>query len=140
MKYLFDSSAIIRAIKENKIDLLTGNDTLEIARYELGNIVWKDYLLQSKISKEEARALMIAIKHALNAMEVHEIISKEEEILETCGQFKITFYDASYAYFAKSKALTLVTEDLHLTKKITPEVKTLTLDEIEQNRQNNQIP
>ena len=86
MKYLFDSSAIIRAIKENKIDLLTGNDTLEIARYELGNIVWKDYLLQSKISKEEARALMNAIKHALNAMEVHQIAPKEEEILETSGR------------------------------------------------------
>jgi len=138
MRYLFDSSGIIRAIKENKIDLLTGNGTLEIARYELGNIVWKDYLLQSKISKEEARALMSAIKHALNSMEVHQIISKEEGILETCGQFKITFYDASYVYFAKSKALTLVTEDLHLTKKITPEVKALTLDEIEQDRQNDQ--
>jgi hypothetical protein len=46
MKYLFDSSAIFRAIKENKIDLLTGNYTLELARYELGNIVWKDYFLQ----------------------------------------------------------------------------------------------
>ena len=74
MKYLFDSSAIIRAIKENKTDLLAGNGTLEIARYELGNIVWKDYLLQAKISKEEARALMMAIKHALNTMEVHQII------------------------------------------------------------------
>ena len=31
MKYLFDSSAIIRAIKENKIDLLTGNYTLELS-------------------------------------------------------------------------------------------------------------
>jgi hypothetical protein len=33
----------------------------------------------------------------------------------------------------------LVTEDLHLTKKITPQVKTLTIDEIEQNQQNKQI-
>jgi len=130
MKYLFDSSAIIRAIKENKIDFLTGNGTLEIARYELGNIVWKDFLLKAKISKEEARALMKAIKHALNAMEVHQIVSKEEEILETSGQFGITFYDASYAYFAKSKSSTLVTEDMRLTKKIALNIKTLTLDEI----------
>ncbi|MGA2385499.1 MAG: type II toxin-antitoxin system VapC family toxin [Candidatus Bathyarchaeia archaeon] len=138
MRYLFDSSAIIRAIKENNIDLLTGNGTLEIARYELGNIVWKDYLLQAKISKEEARSLMNAIKHALNAMEIHQIVPKEEEILETSGQFGITFYDASYTYFAKSKASILVTEDLRLTKKIAPNIKTLTLDEIAQNRQKNQ--
>ena len=140
MKYLFDSSSIIRAIKENKIDFLKGNGTLEIARYELGNILWKDYLLQAKISQEQARALMILIKHALNAMEVYQIISKEEEILETSVQFKITFYDASYAYFAKSKALTLVTEDQHLTKKIVPNIKTLTLDEIDQKHQDDQTP
>ena len=30
MKYLFDASAIFRAIKENKIDLLTGNYTRTI--------------------------------------------------------------------------------------------------------------
>ena len=130
MKYLFDASAIIKAIKENKIDLLKGNSTLEIARYELGNIVWKDYLLQGKISKKEARALMNAVKHALDAMEVHQIVSKEEEILETSEQFGVTFYDASYAYFAKLKTSILVTEDQRLTKKIAPNIKTLTLDEI----------
>ena len=32
MKYLFDSSAIFRAVKENKIDLLIGNYTLELAQ------------------------------------------------------------------------------------------------------------
>ena len=132
MKYLFDSSAIFKAIKENKIDLLAGNGTLEIARYELGNIVWKDYLLQSKITREQARTLTAAIKRALNVMEVHQIISKEEDILETAGQFKITFYDASYAHFAKSKDLTLVTEDLRLAKKIAADVKTSALDEINQ--------
>jgi len=130
LKYLFDASAIIKAIKENKIDLLKGNSTLEIARYELGNIVWKDYLLQGKISKKEARALMNAVKHALDAMEVHQIVSKEEEILETSEQFGVTFYDASYAYFAKLKTSILVTEDQRLTKKIAPNIKTLTLDEI----------
>ncbi|MEM2148079.1 MAG: hypothetical protein QXJ94_05695 [Candidatus Bathyarchaeia archaeon] len=43
MKYLFDSSAIFKAIKENKINLLIGNYTLELARYELGNILWKNF-------------------------------------------------------------------------------------------------
>lgn len=132
MNYLFDSSAIIKAIKENKIDLLIENHTIEIARYELGNILWKECSLRAKIPKEQTRALIAAIKHSLNLMEVHQIISKEEEILETSVQFKITFYDASYAYFARSKALALVTEDMRLAKKISPDIKTLSVDEINQ--------
>jgi hypothetical protein len=39
MKYLFDSSAIFRVIKENKVEILVGNCTLDLARYEFGNIV-----------------------------------------------------------------------------------------------------
>lgn len=68
MKYLFDSSAIFRAIKENKIDILNGNYTLELARYELGNIIWKDYFLQRKISEQESKALVKTIKHTLAIM------------------------------------------------------------------------
>ncbi len=132
MKYLFDASAIFKAIKENKIDLLTGNYTLELARYELGNIVWKDYFLQAKISKEQAKMIVKTIKHTLTIMEVLQIANDEEEILETATQLKITFYDASYAYIAKAKELLLITEDLRLMKKITPIIKASLLSEIEQ--------
>ena len=117
MKYLFDASAIFRAIKENKIDPLTGNYTAEIARYELGNIVWKTYFLQAKISKEEAEMMIKAIKQTLSIMEVQQIASNEEAIFETSDQFKITFYDASYTYLAKANELQLVTEDLRLIQK-----------------------
>ena len=130
MKYLFDSSAIFRAIKENKIDALTGNSTLELARYELGNIIWKDYALQSKISEQEARMMAKAIKHTLAIMDVLGIANSEEEILDIAMKLKITFYDASYAYFAKAKELRLITEDLRLIKKITPTIKASTLDSI----------
>ncbi len=132
MKYLFDASAIFRAIKENKIGFLIGNYTLEIARYELGNIVWKDCFLQSKISKEEARMLMKTFKQTLTVMEVLQIASNEEAVLETSAQFKITFYDASYAYFAKAKELLLITEDMRLIRKVTPTIKALRLNELEQ--------
>ncbi len=131
MKYLFDASAIFRAIKENKIGLLTENCTVELARYELGNIVWKDYFLHAKISKEEAAMVIKAIKNTLTIMEALQIASNEEAILETSAQFKITFYDASYAYLAKAKELQLITEDLRLIKKITPTIKASRLNEIE---------
>jgi predicted nucleic acid-binding protein len=130
MKYLFDSSAIFRAIKENKIDLLIGNYTLELARYELGNIVWKDYFLQAKISKDEAKMILKSIKHTLAIMEVIPIESNEEEILESAIQLKTTFYDASYIYIAGLKELQLITEDLRLIKKAIPTVKASVLNDI----------
>lgn len=128
MKYLFDSSAIFRAIKENKIETLAGNYTLELARYELGNIIWKDCVLQAKISEQEAKTMTQAIKHTLNLMNILEIAGSEEEILYTAIQLKITFYDAAYAQHAKEKDLHLITEDTRLIKKTTPTIKASTLD------------
>lgn len=130
MKYLFDSSAIFRAIKENKIELLIGNYTLELARYDLGNIVWKDYFLQAKISKDEAKMILKAIKHTLIIMDVIPVESNEEEILDLAIQLKTTFYDASYVHLARLRELQLITEDLHLIKKAISTVKASTLDDI----------
>ena len=64
-------------------------------------------------------------------MEVLQIAGKEGEILETATDHKITFYDASYAYFTKEKQLQLITEDLHLIKKVSPTITALTLKDIE---------
>lgn len=128
MKYLLDSSAIFRAIKENNIELLAGNYTLELARYELGNILWKDCALQAKLSEKEAKTLAKTIKHTLNIMDIIETAGEEEEILETAIKLKITFYDASYAYLAKAKELRLITEDSRLIKKISPTINASTID------------
>src|SRR4030042_726320 len=123
MKFLFDSSAIFRAIKENKIEVLAGNFTLELARYELGNIVWKDYALQAKISEQEQKMMAKTIKRTLAIMDIIDAAGCEEEILETAVKLTITFYDASYAYFAKAKNLKLITEDKRLIKKKTCRIK-----------------
>jgi len=130
MKYIFDSSAIFKAIKENKIDFLVGNHTLELARYELGNILWKNYFLQAKATDQEIKKLAKIIKQTLNLMEITQINCTEEEILETATKLQITFYDASYTYHAKAKELALITEDLQLLKKITPYTKASKLNDI----------
>ena len=130
MKYLFDSSSIFRAIKENRIDLLVGNYTLELARYELGNIVWKDYFLQAKISKDEPKMILKAIKHTLTLMEVIPTDGNEEEILELAIQLKTTFYDASYVCIARIKELKLITEDLQLIKKSIPMIQISVINDI----------
>ena len=130
MKHLFDSSAILKAIKENKIELLVGNCTLELARYELSNILWKNFALQAKATEQEIKNLAKIIKQTLNMMEVVQITCNEQEILQTAAKLKITFYDASYAYSAKTQGLTLITEDSKLLGKIKPYVKALKLDDI----------
>jgi predicted nucleic acid-binding protein len=130
MKYMFDSSAIFEAIKENKIGVLVGNYTVELVRYEIGNILWKNYVLQTKITKQELASLTKVVKETLNVMETIQIVCNEEEILEVAAKFKITFYDASFAYYASAKDLTLVTEDTELLKKVAPEIKVLQLRDI----------
>jgi predicted nucleic acid-binding protein len=129
MKALFDSTAIFKAVKENKIEFLAGNYTLESARYELGNIIWKDCVLHAKVSQQEAKMVAKTINHILNLMDLIEIAGSEDEILDTAIKLRITFYDASYAYFAKEKDLRLITEDTRLIKKLTSTNAT-TLDSI----------
>jgi predicted nucleic acid-binding protein len=130
MKYLFDSSAIFKAIKENKVEVLVGNCTLELARYELGNVLWKSFALEGKATSAEIKTLAKIVKRVLSVMEVLQIGCSEEEILEFAGKAKITFYDAAYAYHAMEKNLTLITEDSQLLKKITPKVNASTLSDI----------
>jgi predicted nucleic acid-binding protein len=130
MKYLFDSSAIFRAIQENKIEILADNYTITLARYELGNIIWKDIALQAKISEQEAKTLTQTVKHALNLMNIIEIAGSEEQILATATQLKITFYDAAYLQVAKEKDLKLITQDLRLIKLAPPTINAATLNSV----------
>jgi predicted nucleic acid-binding protein len=130
MKYLFDSSAVFRAISENKIEVLAGNYTLELARYELGNILWKNYALLGKTTKDELSDLAKLVKEILNIMEIIQIECTEEEITSIAAQMKITFYDASYAYQAHKNNLTLITEDAELLKKVSKYTNVSRLDTI----------
>jgi predicted nucleic acid-binding protein len=130
MKYVFDPSAIFKAIKENKIEALVGNGTLELDRYEMGNILWKNYAQQAKVTDQELKSLPKLIKQTLNIMEITQINCNEEDILDTTTKTKITFYDASYVHYAKTKELALITEDAELLKKITPHIKASKLNDI----------
>ncbi|MGQ9744082.1 MAG: type II toxin-antitoxin system VapC family toxin [Candidatus Bathycorpusculaceae bacterium] len=132
MKYLFDSSAIFKAIKENKIEALIGNYTLELARYELGNILWKNFAFQAKATEQEIKILAKIVKQTLNTMEIAQINCNEQEMLQTAVKLGITFYDAAYVYYANIKDLTLITEDSQLVRKITPHIKASKLSDVTQ--------
>ena len=125
MSYLFDTSAIFRAIKEGKIEILAGNYTIELARYELGNAIWKEQKIRKKIQAKEAEKLVKTIKDLFNLLNVLNITCCEKEILTLAIKANLTFYDASYVHLSSKRNLTLVTEDSNLMNKAKNHTKTV---------------
>ena len=132
MNYLFDASSIFKAIKENRVAILSGNLTLELARYELGNTLWKQ-TLREHLNREELRELTTLTTQVLNLMRLQTIAGHEEEVLETALELNLTFYDASYLYSAKQNNLPFVTEDTQLRKRAEPAHTVQNLDEAQKN-------
>ncbi len=117
MNYILDSSAIFRAIKDKVIDRTADSYTLELARYELGNIVWKQHNLFKTIDQKDSIKLIKIIADVLNIFEILCVKSKEDKILELAEELNTTFYDASYLYYAQELGLPLLSEDMKLIEK-----------------------
>lgn len=130
MSYVFDSSSVFRAIRENVVEVAVGSHTLELARYELGNILWKKYAVHERATDEELKKLVGLVKEMLNLMEVVTLDCHEGEVLEVAQALRLTFYDASYVYYARENKLQLITEDSDLIDKAKTHVKALKLDDI----------
>ncbi|MEM2424561.1 MAG: type II toxin-antitoxin system VapC family toxin [Candidatus Bathyarchaeia archaeon] len=130
MSLAFDSSSIFEAILENKISVLAGNYTLELAKYELGNLVWKRSVLIKDLGRDECRKLMEIIKRTLNLMEILDIGCHENYVAELAENLNLTFYDASYIFLAKSKDVPLVTEDRDVGSRVGGYVKVLSIKDV----------
>lgn len=130
MKYIFDSSSIFRAIAEDKIEVLAGNYTLNLARYELGNIIWKRRILSKDLEKDEYKRLMEIIKETMNLMEIIDISCHEADIAELAENLNLTFYDASYIFLAKNMGIPLVTEDRNIKIRAENQIKILTIEDL----------
>jgi predicted nucleic acid-binding protein len=130
MKYVFDPSSLFKAIKENRVELLSEASTVELARYELSNVVWKEQSLYKKLSMKEAKDLIRVIKLILEKMEIIKIDCSEEQIIELSCEKKISFYDAQYVYCAREKNLVLVTEDDGLRNRVNSIVKVTNLENL----------
>lgn len=108
MMYLFDSNAIaiiIKRLKGKAIEALDGNATLNLARYELGNMLWKECVLKGLISREEALQNAEDVARILEVLRIEGIESSVDfkEAMKLATGLKLTFYDASYLYLAKNK-------------------------------------
>jgi len=116
MKLVFDSSAIFHILKEGAVEKLSGNYTMELARYELGNILWKERVLLKRLNDGELKKMVLLIGDVLNLMELLKAEGHEAEIMDIAVDSKLTFYDASYVYGAKSMQAKLVTEDSRMVE------------------------
>jgi predicted nucleic acid-binding protein len=96
----------------------------------MGNIIWKEYTIHKRIDRQEALKIIKIFKDALSLMENLAINCNEEEILKIADDLKITFYDAAYICYAKSRGIPLITEDRKLMEKAEKHVKILKFEDI----------
>jgi len=120
--YVFDSSAIAILLKrtgEKAVKILKNQQTLDLARYELGNIIWKESVLRKTISTEEAISKAKHLAKLFKIMEIFKIETDMDfaETMKIASKLKLTFYDAAYLYIARKNKLKLVTEDKELKEK-----------------------
>ena len=131
MNLVFDSSSIFAAILRNEVEKLVGNQTLEVARYELGNALWKQAKRnRDGLTERDLDQLAQVVTDALNLLDVASVESHEKEVLGLAIRLGLTFYDASYVYLASRSGATLVTEDLKLLEKARGAVKVLRLRDL----------
>ena len=109
---IYDASSIYRAIEIGAFNKLLEGKTLDLAHYELGNVVWKEVTRQ-KISESEGAKLIKFISKVISLMEILKIGIKNE-VLKVAVDTNLSYYDASYLSASISMKDVLVTEDKKL--------------------------
>ncbi|MHA1371808.1 MAG: type II toxin-antitoxin system VapC family toxin [Promethearchaeota archaeon] len=117
MTHLFDASAIFSIIESKRKDalyFLNEKRTISLAFYEMGNVIWK-HVKRKTITKEEGINILKMIECLPQFMKVKRLDEKDiTEIFKAAELFNISFYDASYYYYAKKYKTILVTDDKRL--------------------------
>ena len=110
MRYVFDASAIIRAVEvrpRESINVLKSQYTLDIAYYEIGNYIWKLYR-RSFIS--DVNMYIEFFARVLSMMNV-ERVGLKGDIVDLALKLGLTYYDAAYVWLANKLGAKLVSED-----------------------------
>jgi len=120
---LFDSSAIFNLSLQGKYDILVAGATIPLARYEIGNVIWKNYKIRKRISKKEAIESGNVLFELIDSMEMVEPpLSSAMRIAMEEG---ITFYDSSYIAAAIESGYDLITDDMKLREVAGSKVRTM---------------
>ena len=116
MKYLIDTSALYPLILMLRDKVLLYIDilfVLDLTRYEVGNVLWKEYGRGRIKSLETAIPLFQEVLDSMNRLMVDNIGG----VLKIAVDKNIIFYDASYIYIAEKMGLKLVSEDDEILEK-----------------------
>lgn len=106
---IFDASSIYRAIEIDCLEQLTRAKTIDLALYELGNVIWKE-VDRKRISLDEGIKLLEFVSKTISLMEIVNI-GLRNEVLKVAAESNLSYYDASYLYASISQDEILVTED-----------------------------
>ncbi len=110
MSYVFDASAIIKAVElapREAARVLRGQYTTDIAYYEVGNYIWK--LFRKSLISDPAPHVEL-FRRLIALMKV-EAVGLRAEVLGLAAGRALTYYDASYLWLAEQLNATLITED-----------------------------
>jgi predicted nucleic acid-binding protein len=121
-QYLLDASSFMMLIKkatvQTTVACLQDSLVLDLTFYEVGNAIWKESTLTKFLTPDDAKALeKVAQTIFARTDQIASGTGSFSGILEIAKTEKLSFYDSSYIYFAKEKALKLVTEDKKLNVK-----------------------
>ncbi|MEQ9715400.1 MAG: type II toxin-antitoxin system VapC family toxin [Candidatus Asgardarchaeia archaeon] len=119
--YLFDASSIlniVKNLKEEALDVLENNYTINLAYYEIGNAIWKDVHIFKSYTLDDGVYLLNIIYNLLEYMHIIDTTNYYDEILNVAERLSITFYDASYLVSAFKRCLLLVTDDMRILNAI----------------------
>lgn len=115
---ILDASALYPLLKKlgrGAASLLPRLMILDLTKYELGNIIWKEYRLGHVKNWEKPVEQLSKIIGELPAYSIDAENLKEVEKIAV--ERDVSFYDASYVYTAETQNLKLITEDEDLLKK-----------------------
>ena len=119
---LLDASAIFNLFQCHKYNALVAGATIPLAKYEIGNILWKNHKIRNRISKKEAMESGTVLFELIESME--QIVPSPASALSLSLEEGLTFYDSSYLVSAIESGYELVTDDVKLHKIASSKVPT----------------
>jgi predicted nucleic acid-binding protein len=119
---LLDASAIFNLFQCRKYNALVAGATIPLAKYEIGNILWKNHEIRNRISKIEAMESGTVLFELIESME--QIVPSPASALSLSLEEGLTFYDSSYLVSAIESGYELVTDDVKLHKIASSKVPT----------------
>jgi predicted nucleic acid-binding protein len=125
---VFDASSIFVAIKTGQSHILKDSYSVILARYELGNIIWKETALSGLYSIDEGVQLVKVFDRILGEMKLRH--PPLEQVYKAALKYKMTYYDASYLFTAIDLDIPLITEDKKMRQKAESALRIYSLAEI----------